>query len=184
VAHHGRVTAALRAALAIHRPADPAEAADLTEVVAMVDAVADPASRHEPLHVTASALVVHPATGRVLLRWHAKQERWLQVGGHFDPGEDDPWLVALREAEEETGLVDLRPLVDGLFQVTIVDVAPTPKEPPHRHADLRYLLATDRPDDVPALVEDVPLRWCSLDEALALADEGLERLLRRVPGLR
>ena len=177
------MTGALRDALAAHEPADPAEAADLAEVRAMVDGVADPASRDEPLHVTASALVVHPPTKRVLLRWHAKQERWLQVGGHFDPGEDDPWLVALREAEEETGLADLRPLVDGLFQVAIVDVTPTPKEPAHRHADLRYLLATDRPDDVPEVVEDVPLRWCSLDEALSLADEGLERLLRRIPGL-
>ena len=177
------MTAALREALAAHRPADAAEAADLDEVRAMVDGVADPASRHEPLHVTASALVLHPPTSRVLLRWHAKQKRWLQVGGHFDPGEDDPWLVALREAEEETGLTDLRPLVDGLFQVTIVDVSPTPKEPAHRHADLRYVLRTDRPDDVPAEVEDVPLRWCSLDEALELADEGLERLLRRVPGM-
>ena len=177
------MTAALRATLATHEPADAEEAADLDEIRAMVDRVADPASRHEPLHVTASALVLHPPTSRVLLRWHAKQQRWLQVGGHFDPGEDDPWLVALREAEEETGLADLRPLVDGLFQVTIVDVEPTPKEPAHRHADLRYLLVTDRPDDVPAEVEDVPLRWCSLDEALELADEGLERLLRRVPGL-
>jgi 8-oxo-dGTP pyrophosphatase MutT (NUDIX family) len=143
----------------------------------------DPADRRTGLHVTASALVVHVPTQRVLLRWHAKQERWLQVGGHFDPGEDDPWLVALREAREETTLTDLRPLVDGLFQVTIVPVSPSPKEPAHEHADLRYLLTTDHPDDVPAVVEDVPLRWCTLDEALELADEGLERLLRRVPGL-
>jgi len=174
---------ALDAVLANHTPQDESEAADLAEMRALVDRVDDPASRAEPLHVTASALVVHAPTQRVLLRWHAKQERWLQVGGHFDPGEDDPWLVALREAEEETGLTDLRPFVDGLFQVTIVDVTPTPKEPGHRHADLRYLLATDRPEDVPAEVEGVPLKWCTLDEALALADEGLERLLRRIPGL-
>jgi len=174
---------ALGAVIANHPPADEAEASDLARVRQLVDTVADPADRREPLHVTASALVIHPPTQRVLLRWHAKQQRWLQVGGHFDPGEDDPWLVALREAEEETALTDLHPLVEGLFQVTVVDVAPTPTEPAHQHADLRYLLATDRPDDVPAEVEGVPLRWCELDEALALADDGLGRLLRRVPGL-
>jgi 8-oxo-dGTP pyrophosphatase MutT (NUDIX family) len=173
----------LATVIARHAPADDAEALDLARTRLLVEAGGDPASRTAPLHVTASALVVHPPTGRVLLRWHAKQQRWLQVGGHFDPGEDDPWLVALREAAEETGLTDLYPLVDGLFQVTVVDVAPTPAEAAHQHADLRYLLATNRPDDVRPEVEGVPLRWCSLDEAIELADEGLERLLRRVPGL-
>ena len=66
-----------------------------------------PWDRSTPLHVTGSALIVHPASGRVLLRWHARQHVWLQVGGHGDPGEDDPFAVALREAGEETGLSDL-----------------------------------------------------------------------------
>jgi 8-oxo-dGTP pyrophosphatase MutT (NUDIX family) len=128
--------------------------------------------------------VVHPPSERVLLRWHAKQQRWLQVGGHGDPGERDPWLIALREAQEETALPDLRPLEPGLAQVAVVDVNATPKEPAHQHADLRYLLVTDDPDAVPVEVEGVALRWMTLDEALAVADDGLERLLRRVPGFR
>lgn len=135
-----------------------------------------------PLHLTASALVVHPATGRVLLRWHAKQERWLQVGGHGDPGESDPAAIALREAIEETALTDLRPWPGpqpDLFQVTVVPVVAAKGEPAHEHADLRYLLATDRPDDVPPEVEGVPLRWLSVEEAVTVADPGLERLLRR-----
>ena len=171
----------LRQALADHVPADAEEAADLERIRGLLDAEAEPWSRRVPLHVTASALIVHPATRRVLLRWHHKQERWLQVGGHGDPGERDPWPVALREAEEETALHDLRPYPDEtprLFQVAVVPVSPTPTEPAHEHADLRYLLATDRPDDVPAEVEGVPLRWCTVDEAVALADAGLERLLR------
>ena len=173
---------ALTETLRAHVAADPAEAADLDRIRDLVEATDDPWSRQIPLHLTASALVVHPSTTRVLLRWHAKQERWLQVGGHADPGERDPWPIALREAEEETALTDLRPLEDGLAQVTIVDVNATPNEPAHQHADLRYLLVTDDPDAVPHEVEGVPLRWMTLDDALAVADEGLERLLRRVPG--
>ena len=42
------------------------------------------------MHVTGSALIVAPASGRVLLRWHPRQQAWLQVGGHGDPGELDP----------------------------------------------------------------------------------------------
>jgi 8-oxo-dGTP pyrophosphatase MutT (NUDIX family) len=174
---------ALTETLRAHTPGDAAEAADLERVRELVAADGDPWSRAMPVHLTASALVVHPQSKRVLLRWHAKQERWLQVGGHADPGERDPWAIALREAQEETELTDLRPLEPGLAQVTIVDVNATPNEPAHQHADLRYLLVTDDPDAVPAEVEGVPLRWMTLDDALAVADEGLERLLRRVPGL-
>jgi 8-oxo-dGTP pyrophosphatase MutT (NUDIX family) len=176
------VTEQLRLALRRHEPADEAERADLDRVREVVERERDPWSRRIPVHVTASALVVHPPSARVLLRWHAKQERWLQVGGHGDPGEHDPWAVALREAEEETALGDLRPWpgpAPALFQVTVVPVVAVGDEPAHEHADLRYLLATERPDDVPPEVEGVPLRWLSVDDAVALADPGLERLLRR-----
>ncbi|MBW8827282.1 MAG: NUDIX domain-containing protein [Acidobacteria bacterium] len=170
--------------LARHRPADDREAADLARVMAMVDDEPDPWSRSIPLHLTASALVLDPASGRVLLRWHAKQQRWLQVGGHGDAGEADPWSIALREATEETALDDLVPWPGPdphLVQLVIVEVVAAGGEPAHHHADLRYLLATARPDAVPAEVEGVPLRWCTVDEALAVADDGLACLLRLVP---
>lgn len=164
-----------------HRPADEEEAADLARIRALVAGEAEPWSRHVPLHLTASALVVHPPTQQVLLRWHAKQERWLQVGGHGDPGETDPSAIALREAQEETLLPDLRPHPGPdptLFQVAVVPVVAARGEPAHEHADLRYLLATDEPEALPPEVEGVPLRWYSVAEAVAVADPGLERLLR------
>ncbi len=96
-----------------YRPEDAAEAADVARVRALAETAADPWLRSIPLHVTASALVVHPDSGRVLLRWHQRQQAWLQVGGHADPGESDPLAVALREAGEETGLADLTPWPDA-----------------------------------------------------------------------
>jgi 8-oxo-dGTP pyrophosphatase MutT (NUDIX family) len=171
---------AVEAALRAHVPADPVEAGDLARLLGLVGGDGDPWSRALPLHITASALVLHPATRRVLLRWHAKQQLWLQVGGHADPGEADPWLVARREAREETALTDLRHWPGPeptLAQVTIVSVNAVPTEPAHEHGDLRYLLATEHPDDVPPEVEGVPLRWVSIDEARDVADRGLGRLL-------
>jgi 8-oxo-dGTP pyrophosphatase MutT (NUDIX family) len=170
----------VRVALESHRPGDPVEAADLARLLELVRDGADPWSRATLLHVTASALVLHPVSRRVLLRWHAKQRRWLQVGGHGDPGEADPWAVALREAREETALVDLRhwPTPDPvLAQVAVVPVSAVAAEPAHEHGDLRYLLATDRPGDVPPEVEGVPLRWVTVPEAREVADAGLGRLL-------
>ncbi|HEX2810631.1 MAG TPA: hypothetical protein VHN80_31090, partial [Kineosporiaceae bacterium] len=63
------------------------EAADLERVRALVSDADDPWLRSLPLHTTASAVIVHPPTRRVLLRWHARQNGWLHVGGHGDPGE-------------------------------------------------------------------------------------------------
>src|ERR1700742_1197188 len=121
------------------QPRDEGEAADVTRVRELVEATDDPWTRANPLHITASALIVHPATGRVLLRWHQRQQAWLQVGGHGDPGETDPLSIALREAREESALTDLRPWPVGLDgregrdaerrEVPVVAELPSPKEP-------------------------------------------------------
>src|SRR5690606_36633789 len=75
--------------LAGYRPATDTEAADLRRVHQLLADSPDPWPRDTPLHLTASAVIVHPPTRRVLLRWHARQQAWLQVGGHADPGEQD-----------------------------------------------------------------------------------------------
>jgi 8-oxo-dGTP pyrophosphatase MutT (NUDIX family) len=149
-----------------YRPADATEAADAERMRAIGG---NPWGRQTPLHFTASALIVHEETGRVLLRWHTRQRDWLQVGGHGDPGEWDPIAIALREAEEETGLTDLEPWPDAaLRHVVIVKVHPGKGEPAHEHADLRYFLATRNPDAARPETPDAPLHWLGIDEAVAL----------------
>src|SRR5262245_7716320 len=173
----------LRATLRATRPRNAVEAADLTAMIRVVE-TGDPWSRDTPLHVTGSALVVHPGSRRVLLRWHRRQEAWLQVGGHADPGEVDPYEVAFREAVEETGLTDLRPWPGPRPEVIHLVVVPVPAggtEPAHEHADVRYVLATDRPDDLAAEAHDAPLRWLSIPAATELTTEAnLRETLARV----
>src|SRR6266700_3577413 len=160
------VRATLTALLDGYRPGDAAEAADVTQVMELIRTAADPYQRDLPLHVTASALIVHPPTGRVLLRWHQRLHGWLQVGGHGDPGETDPLAIVAREAEEETGLTDLVPWPDGAIrQVVIVRVPPGRGEPAHEHADVRFFMATQAPEAVRPENPDAPLRWLTLPEA-------------------
>jgi len=168
-----------------YRPEGAAEAADVGRVRALVRATADPWQRSLPLHLTGSALIVHPGSRRVLLRWHQRQQAWLQVGGHGDPGESDPLAIALREAEEETGLADLAPWPDGtLRHVLVVDVPEGKGEPAHQHADLRFFMATGEPDAVRAETEDAPLRWLTVPEAYGLiAKDNLRETLRRLERL-
>jgi uncharacterized protein (TIGR03083 family) len=172
----------LRALLAGYRPQGPAEARDLTRLRDLAGGDGSPWQRTRPLHTTASALVVHPPSGRVLLRWHQRQQAWLQVGGHGDPGEADPLAIALREATEETGLTDLAPWPDAyLRHAVIVDVPPGKGEPAHQHGDLRFVLATDHPDEATAESRNAPLRWLSVAEAEAEAgQDNLRETLRRV----
>jgi 8-oxo-dGTP pyrophosphatase MutT (NUDIX family) len=168
-----------------YQPEGEAETADLARVRALAESADDPWRRELPLHVTASALIVHSPTGRVLLRWHQRQQAWLQVGGHGDPGETDALAIALREATEETGLTDLVPWPDGqLRHVVIVDVPAGKGEPAHEHADLRYFMATRTPEAARAENDDAPLRWLSLTEAYeATSEVNLTETLARLERL-
>ncbi|MFC4536396.1 NUDIX hydrolase [Sphaerisporangium dianthi] len=160
--------------LARHRPSTAQEAADLERARAL-PAAGDPWGRSTALHVTVSALILHPPTHRVLLRWHARQGAWLQVGGHADPGESDPLAVALREGREETGLADLRPWPAGqdaeTVHLVIVPVTAGAREPAHEHADLRFLLATGSPEAARPENAEAPLRWLTIPEAMEATTE-------------
>jgi 8-oxo-dGTP pyrophosphatase MutT (NUDIX family) len=171
--------------LADYRPQGVVERADVARVRALLQSTDDPWSRTNPLHATASALIVHVPSRRVLLRWHARQRAWLQVGGHADAGETDPLEIALREGAEETGLTDLVPWPHKeLVHLVIVAVPAKGNDPAHEHADLRYVLATESPERARPERPGAPLRWLTFAAARALtAEDNLRETLRRVERL-
>lgn len=177
----------LLATLDAYEPRTASEAADVARARALV-ASGDPWSRTTPLHLTGSALVVHPPTARVLLRWHERMQRWLQVGGHVDPGDGGALAAARREAREETGLADLEPWPDpGRPDILHLAVVPVPAgrgEPAHEHADVRYVLATQRPDEAVPETPGAPVRWMSIGDAVAAAGvDNLRESLGRLAAL-
>jgi 8-oxo-dGTP pyrophosphatase MutT (NUDIX family) len=99
-------------------------------------------------HLTASAWIVDEAREHALLVHHKKLDRWLQPGGHVDDDDASLFDAALREAREETGLIDLRqPVANGASPLFDIDVHAIPArrdEPAHFHYDLRYLFTTAR----------------------------------------
>lgn len=159
-----------------HQAGDDRERASRARMLALLAALPAPFDREAgPEHVTGSAVVVGPRG--VLLHRHRRLGRWLQPGGHLEPGE---WPVeaALRETLEETGVAVRHPA--GGPRLVHVDVHPAGE---HLHLDLRYLLLGADQDPAPAPGESPAVAWFDWPTALALADEALMGALRAVEGL-
>ena len=176
----------LASALEALVPADAAEAHHRDALLALVRAEPACFSRRTfvPGHVVASAFVLHPPTRRVLLHFHRRLGRWLQMGGH-DEGEHDALLTALREGREESGLGDLAPLSTAILDVDVHPIPAGKGEPDHLHFDVRFAMTTSAPESVLRDdAESAALEWVSLDEAAErIAEPGALRALRKLARL-
>ena len=92
-------------------------------------------------HMTGSAWLLNPAGDKALLTLHHNLQRWMQTGGHAD-SDPDLLRVALREAEEESGISGISPISPEIFDIDIhlIPARPGRGEPAHYHYDVRYLL--------------------------------------------
>ncbi|MCQ9133283.1 MULTISPECIES: NUDIX hydrolase [Streptomyces] len=122
-------------------------------------------------HVTASALVIDPEQGRVLLTLHKKMRMWLQMGGHCEPVDESLAAAALREATEESGVAGLTLLPGGPVRL---DRHATPCA---WHYDVQYA-ATAPAGAVEAISdESLDLRWFPYAQVAEVADESVVRLV-------
>jgi 8-oxo-dGTP pyrophosphatase MutT (NUDIX family) len=175
----------LRALLLAHVPADATEATHRARMLALLDA-ADPFARtgFVPGHFTASAFVLSPDGGSLLLILHRKLGRWLQPGGHVDAGDADVFAAARREVAEETGLtdVDVDPDWPRLLDLDVHAIPPHPKsgEPAHEHFDVRVLLRA-RTAELRAGEDVKAARWFPLDALPGVeTDESVLRAVRKI----
>jgi len=134
-------------------------------------------------HVTGSAWVVDRNGSAALLTHHRKLGKWLQLGGHAD-GDSNVRGVALREAREESGIADLAPASDAIFDIDVHDIPARGEERAHVHYDVRFAFFADRGAIPVASPESHAVAWVPLAQIERFAvDDSVRRLVAKTPSL-
>lgn len=164
---------------------NPGREAAARQILAFIRNTPDCFERsHAAGHITGSAWLLNPAGDRVLMTKHRKLKRWLQPGGHAD-GQCDTLAVALREAEEESGISGITAVSSDIFDVDVHLIPARPGERAHYHYDIRYLLRAPHEQFVVSEESDALEWWNAEDfaERRAQTDEAVLRMAVIVPGI-
>lgn len=118
-------------------------------------------------HMTASGFIVNEARDKTLMAYHNIYQSWAWTGGHAD-GDGDLLAVALREAREETGILQVAPLSGEIDCLDILTVCGHVKRGRHISAHLHlspsYLLVAPEEQKLTVKAdENSGVRWIPLD---------------------
>ena len=109
-------------------------------------------------HITGSAWLLDKEGSHALLMHHTKLDRWFQLGGHCD-GEANVLAVALKEAQEESGIMDIAPVSFEIFDIDVHTIPEHNGIKAHEHYDIRFLLQVQSDEVVVQNKESKELRW-------------------------
>jgi 8-oxo-dGTP pyrophosphatase MutT (NUDIX family) len=167
---------ALIEAYAPRYPAEAAVVADFADFVRREPACCERTTAQG--HLTGSSWLVSGDGARVLLTHHRKLGRWLQLGGHAD-GDHDLARVALREAEEESGLTGLR-VRPRVFDLDRHWIPARGEVEGHWHYDVRFVVEALASEAFAVSEESLALAWLPI--AGIAADASADESLRRMAG--
>lgn len=137
-------------------------------------------------HITASCWIVNTLPegerrrGQALLTWHKRLNRWLQMGGHLEPEDRSLLEASLREAREESGLPNVKPVSAAIFDLDVHLIPERKGEPAHYHYDVRFLLEADPALPLVVSAESKDVSWVPLSGIAALnTDASMRRMVAK-----
>ncbi|XVN43297.1 MAG: NUDIX hydrolase [Candidatus Rickettsia vulgarisii] len=132
-------------------------------------------------HFTAGSLLLNSDKTKFLVMHHRKLNVWLHLGGHCD-GNGDLLSVAIREAQEESGILEIEPLSKEIFDIDIWQIPTSLDEQEHCHYDIKFLLKTVGSDNYIKNEESYDLKWLDLntdDYGEIILDNDIKRMLKK-----
>ena len=126
-------------------------------------------------HFTSSAFVLNKERTKMLMIYHNIYKSWTWVGGHSD-GDADLLHVAMKEAKEETGIKDIKPILDDIYSLEIITVNGHVKRGKyvgsHVHLNVTYLLEADETEEIKIKKdENSGVKWVPIDKILEVSSE-------------
>ena len=166
----------LRKQIEQYIPYNEQEENDKKMMLEYIDKFDDVITRDNKMcHFTASNWIVNKDRTKILMAYHNIYKSWAWTGGHVD-GDTDLLHVAKKEAEEETGLKNLKLLSDGIYSIEVLTVNSHIRKgefvPAHLHLDCCFLFEADEKDFIRAkLDENSGVKWIDIENASTVTDE-------------
>ena len=159
-----------------YKPYNEQEENDKEIMLSLMNQYDDVLTRENKVcHFTASNWIVNKERTKVLMAYHNIYQSWAWTGGHCD-GEADLLKVALREAEEETGLKNMKPLENDIYGIAVLPVDSHTKKgkyvPTHLHLDCCFLLEADDSEVLKVKTdENSALKWVDIYRTIEITSE-------------
>ena len=126
-------------------------------------------------HFTSSSFILNKERTKMLMIYHKIYKSWAWTGGHSD-GDNDLLYVAMKEAKEETGLKDVKPISNDIYSLEIITVNGHEKRgkyvASHVHLNVTYLLEADEKEEIHIKEdENSGVKWVPIDKILEKTSE-------------
>lgn len=130
---------------------------------------------NEIAHITSSGFIVNKSRNKTLMIHHNIYNSWGWTGGHAD-GNSDLIKVAIKEAQEETGIKHVKPIIDDICSIDILPVNAHIKRgkyvASHLHLSVAYLLEADENEKLVVKVdENSDVKWIDIDKIFEVINE-------------